>query len=56
MKKMSEQALSLTQKLAKTLNMMRTRFDTTAIGNLEEIQQVKQEIERQLILLTQWSE
>ena len=54
MKKMSEQALSLTQKLAKTLNMMRTRFAPIAIDNLEEIQQVKQEIERQLILLTQW--
>ena len=54
--KMSQQALNLAQKLTKTLNLMRTRFDSTAIGNLDEIQQVKQEIERQLILLTQWTE
>ena len=55
-KKMSEQALSFAQKLAKTLNIMGTRFDSTAIGNIDEIQQVKQEIERQLLLLTQWTE
>ena len=53
MKKMTEQALNLAQKLEKTLTKMRVCFDSAEIGDLSELQKVQQEINRQLKLLDQ---
>ena len=50
-KKMTEQALTLAQKLEKTLTKMRVCFDSAEIGDLSELQKIQQEINRQLKLL-----
>ena len=50
-KKMSDQALLLAQKLAKTLTTMVTCFDSSAIGDISELKKVQQEIDRKLELL-----
>ncbi|MDJ0632892.1 MAG: hypothetical protein QNJ34_06855 [Xenococcaceae cyanobacterium MO_188.B29] len=50
-KKMSEQALLLAQKLEKTLSKMVTCFESSEIGDLSELKKVKQKIDRQLDLL-----
>ena len=48
--KMSEQALLLAQKLAKTLTTMRNSFDSSEIRDLSELKKVQQEINLQLEL------
>ena len=50
-KKMSEQALLLAQKLEKTLSTMVTCFESSSIGDLSELKKLKQKIDRQLDLL-----
>ena len=50
-KKMSEQALLLAQKLEKTLSKMVTCFESSEIGDLSELKKVNQKIKCQLDLL-----
>ena len=54
-KKMSEQAILLAQKLTKTLTTMHTCFKSSEIGNLSELKKVQQELDRQLELIDQMS-
>ncbi len=54
-KKMSDRALLLAQKLTKTLTTMRTCFNSSEIENLSELKKVRQEIHCQLELIDQLS-